>query len=112
MTADVRAILLMLLLSVSGVAADAALKSASLAKQPFLSGWFLLGCALSGCFAVIWVLVVQSVRLASAGLFYSIASALMLVVVGWVFFDERMSPKEITGVAMALGAVVLLGRAS
>jgi len=39
-----------------------------------------------------------------------VASALLLVLIGVVFFDERLSASEITGVAMALGAVALLGR--
>ena len=93
-----------------GVAADAALKLASSRPHPFLTGWFALGCLLTAAFAVGWVFLMQSMKLAAAGIVYAVASALLLVLIGVVFFDERLTPSELTGVAMALGAVVLLGR--
>lgn len=110
MAPEFRGIALAVLLSVVGVAADAVLKLASAKQHPFLNGWFVLGCALTGTFAVGWVFLMQAMKIATAGIVYAVASALLLVVVGVAFFDERLSSSEITGVAMALGAVVLLGR--
>jgi hypothetical protein len=37
-------------------------------------------------------------------------SALLLVAIGTVFFGERLTPSETTGVVMAACAVLLLGR--
>ncbi len=105
-----RGIALALLLSGVGVAADAVLKVGSAKQHPFLNGWFVLGCALTGVFAVGWVFLMQAMRIATAGIVYAAVSALLLVVVGVVVFKEQLSAGEITGVAMALGAVVLLGR--
>jgi len=49
-------------------------------------------------------------KIATAGIVYAVSSALLLVLVGVVCFGERLTASEVTGVAMALGAVVLLGR--
>ena len=110
MTAEFRGLALALVLSGVGVAADAVLKIASSRAQPFVTAWFGLGCLLTAVFAIGWVLLMQSMKIATAGIVYAVASALLLVLIGVVFFDERLSPSEITGVAMALGAVALLGR--
>ena len=105
-----RAAALAICLSVIGVAADTVLKQASLQKQPFLNVWFALGVLLSGGFAVVWVHLMHSMKMATAGLIYAVLSALLLVLVGITIFGERLSPSEATGIAMAMGALVLLGR--
>ncbi|MGH8237755.1 MAG: transporter [Steroidobacteraceae bacterium] len=110
MAPEFRGIPLALLLSVVGVAADAVLKVASAKQHPFLNGWFVLGCALTGAFAAGWVLLMQTMKIAAAGIVYAVTSALLLVAVGVVVFREQLSAGEITGVVMALCAVVLLGR--
>ena len=70
----------------------------------------MLGCVLTAAFAVGWVFLMQSMKIATAGIVYAVSSALLLVLVGVVCFGERLTASEVTGVAMALGAVVLLGR--
>jgi len=110
MAPEVRGVLIALLLSAVGVAADAVLKLASARPRPLLNGWFLLGCALSVVFAVLWVFLMQHMKMATAGIFYAVASTLLLVVIGVSFFGERLSSGEMTGMAMALCAVILLGR--
>jgi multidrug transporter EmrE-like cation transporter len=39
-----------------------------------------------------------------------VASATLLAIIGVVFFDERLTAAEITGVGMAVGSVALLAR--
>src|SRR5262249_46790323 len=73
------------------------------------SPWFLLGCLLSCGFAVVWLLLMRSMKLATTGLIYAIASTLLLVVVGTVIFGERLAPRELAGIPMALRAPALLG---
>ena len=99
-----------ILLSVVGVAADAVLKLASAHRTPFFNAWFALGCALSGVFVILWIHLMQNMRIATAGLIYAVASALLLVAIGVTFFGERLTASELTGVVMAMGAIVLLGR--
>jgi len=110
MSPQIRGMVLALILSGIGVAADAVLKVAAARERPLLSGWFAVGCALSVTFAVGWVFLMQQMKIATAGIVYAVASALLLVFVGVVFFEEKLSPSEMTGIAMALGAVILLGR--
>lgn len=101
---------LALALSGVGVAADAVLKIASSREHPLLTGWFALGVLLTAGFAVGWVFLMQTMKIATAGIVYAVASALLLVLIGVAFFGEQLSASELTGVAMALGAVVLLSR--
>ncbi|HTJ19011.1 MAG TPA: SMR family transporter [Steroidobacteraceae bacterium] len=110
MTVEFRSLALAIALSGVGVAADAVLKLASSRTHPFLTEWFVLGCVLTAAFAVGWVFLMQSMKIATAGIVYAVSSALLLVLVGVVCFGERLTASEVTGVAMALGAVVLLGR--
>lgn len=110
MAFDTKGLLLALLATVIGVSADALLKLASADRNPFWNRWFFLGCALTGAFAVVWVLLMQNMKIATAGIFYAVTSALLLVVIGTVFFGERLSAGEVTGVVMATGAILLLGR--
>ena len=58
---------------------------------------------------MLWVLLMQRMRLGAAGVFYAVASALLLVCIGVVFFGEKLTVAETAGVVMALSAVVLLG---
>ena len=110
MTPEARGMILALVLSGVGVAADAVLKIASAREHPLITGWFALGCALTAAFAVGWVFLMQTMKIATAGIVYAVASALLLVLIGVIFFEERLSASEVTGVAMALGAVLLLSR--
>ena len=97
-------------LSILGVTADTLLKAASQQPQPFLNPWFILGCLTTLSFAVGWVFLMQVMKLGTAGVLYAVSSSLLLVVVGYLVFGERLSSAEVTGVAMAIGAVFLLGR--
>ena len=83
-----------ILLSVIGVAADALLKLASAQRNPFFNAWFALGCLFSALFVVLWIHLMQSMRIAAAGLIYAVASAVLLVVIGVMFFGERLSASE------------------
>src|SRR5262249_11391278 len=107
---EARGLALALILSGVGVAADAILQIASARGHPLLAGWFALGLALTAGFAIGWVFLMQTMKIATAGIIYAVASALLLVFIGVFFFEERLSASEVAGVAMALGAVVLLGR--
>jgi drug/metabolite transporter (DMT)-like permease len=112
MWTDNRGIALALLLSFVGVAADTILKYASLRASPYTSGWFVLGCVMSIAYAVVWVQLMHHAKFASAGLMYSIISALLLLAIGKLLFAETLSRGELAGVVMALGSIVLLGRIS
>ena len=65
---------------------------------------------ISGAFAALWVLLVQSMKLATAGIICAATSMLLLVAVGVMCFGERLNAAESAGVVMALIAMILLGR--
>lgn len=101
---------LVLTLAVVGAGADALLKLASGQPRPFWNRWFFLGLLTSMVFAGIWVLLMQSMKLATAGVSCAVVSALLLVAIGTLCFGEKLNVGETTGVILALGAVILLGR--
>ncbi len=101
---------LAILLSVLGAAADALLKAASNQPQPFLNIWFVLGSLTTISFALGWVFLMQVMKLGTAGVLYAVSSSLLLVAIGYLVFGERLSTAEVTGVVMAVGSLMLLGR--
>jgi drug/metabolite transporter (DMT)-like permease len=112
MNTFMRTLSLLMGLSCIGVCADTLLKLASEQARPFWNVWFVLGLACSAAFAVLWMLLVQTMKLAVAGVFCAVLSALLLVVVGMLLFEERLSGGESAGIAMAVISVVLLSRVS
>jgi small multidrug resistance pump len=98
------------LVSLLGIGADSMLKAAS--QQPNVLGnwWFAGGLALTLGFALGWLVLMHHMKLATAGVIYAASSALLLAVIGVVFFEERLSITEIAGMGMALASVGLLSR--
>ncbi len=86
---NVIGIALVLALSVAGVLADAALKVASGKTNLTSNGYFLTGAVIYGLTAFGWVWAMRHLKLAQLGAFYSVSTALLLAVVGVVFFRRR-----------------------
>lgn len=110
MRSDATRILLVVALTAVGVLADTALKLASAQRNPLWNRWSALGFLLSGAFALLWLLLMRTMKLASVGVLYAAGSALLLVAVGVLCFDERLIRAETAGVALATLVVVLFGR--
>jgi drug/metabolite transporter (DMT)-like permease len=96
--------------SVIGVLGDYFLKLASREPNSLRSGWFYLGFALYASTAFGWVFVMKHLKLATISVLYSVSMILLLTAVGVVAFRETLSGYEIAGLAMAIGALVLLVR--
>jgi len=96
--------------SAVGVVGDYFLKLASAREQPLRSGWFYLGFALYASTAFGWVFVMRHLKLATIGVVYSVSMILLLTAIGVIFFRESLSYQEVAGIAMAVGALVLLMR--
>ncbi|MEZ5500095.1 MAG: hypothetical protein R3E77_11795 [Steroidobacteraceae bacterium] len=110
MSSPYAGIVLAIVLSVLGAAADTCLKAASHQSHPFMNFWFVLGTVATLAFAVGWVFLMQMMKLGTAGVLYAVSSSLLLVGIGYLIFGERLTTAEVTGVAMAVGSFVLLGR--
>jgi len=110
MTTEATRILLVVAMTGIGVMADTALKMASAQHNPLWNGWSAAGFALTSAFALCWLYLMRTMKLATVGVLYAVGSALLLVAIGVLFFDERLTPAEKAGVVMATVAVALLGR--
>jgi len=103
-------IVLAILVSLSGVAADGFLKAASEHQHPLTNRWFAAGMLLTLLFALGWLVLMRYMKLSTAGAFYAVASAVLLAIIGVTFFEERLSASEMTGLGMAVCSVFLLSR--
>jgi small multidrug resistance pump len=104
------ALLLVLALSCVGVLADAVLKLASHAPNILSSKWLFVGVALSCAFAIGWVFLMRVMKLAVAGVLYGVTSAVLLALIGVLFFEETLSTTEVAGIGAATLAIVLLSQ--
>jgi multidrug transporter EmrE-like cation transporter len=103
-------ILIAVAVSLVGIGADSMLKAASQQSNALANRWFVAGIGLTILFALGWLVLMRYMKLATAGAVYAVASATLLAIIAVVFFDERLSAAEITGVGLALGSVALLAR--
>jgi small multidrug resistance pump len=92
------------------VLGDYFLKLASTREQPLGTGWFYLGFALYASTAFGWVFVMRHLKLATISVLYSVSMILLLTAVGVVMFRESLNYSELTGIALAVVALVLLMR--
>ena len=104
------AIVVTLLFSGVGVLGDYFLKLASEQPVPWLTRWFLIGFVIYSSTAFGWVYVMGTLKLATIGVFYSVAMIVLLTIVGAVAFGEKLAPQEIAGIVMGVAALVLLAR--
>jgi drug/metabolite transporter (DMT)-like permease len=96
--------------SLLGVLGDYFLKLASAHEQSLRSGWFYLGFAVYSSTAFGWVFVMKHLKLATIGVVYSVSMIVLLTATGALFFRESLSPYEVVGLLMAIGALILLIR--
>jgi len=98
------------IVSIIGVIADSMLKAASQQTHMMANRWFIAGTVLTIAFALGWLVLMRYMKLATAGAIYAVLSACLLAAVGVIFFEERLTVREMTGIGMAVGSVVLLAR--
>ena len=110
MDKTVLAVLVTIGLSVVGVVGDYFLKRASEAEHSLRTSWFYIGFVVYASTAFGWVFVMKHLKLATIGVVYSVSMILLLTAIGVVGFKESLSGYELTGLAMAIGSLVLLVR--
>ena len=81
------------------VAAD----RATLPSSPMAAGMMLY--ALS---AVCWYFAMRNMTLAEAAVAYSMLTLVALCVIGAIFFGERVGPREVAGISLALASMWLM----
>lgn len=90
------------------ICGDFALKCASLKNSPLVSTWFMGGTLLYAGTALGWVFLMQSHNLTQIAVLYSAATILALTAVGYGFFGESVSTKQLIALCAALLSVVLI----
>jgi len=110
MQIPVVAIAVTLFFSGVGVLADYFLKLASSLPRPFGTWQFAIGLVLYASTAFGWIYVMQRLKLATLGSFYTVAMMLMLAAVGYFQFDEKLTPREWLGFCLAITSVFLMLR--
>ena len=104
------AIIVTIALSAIIVGGDYLLKQASDRPTPFTTWWFVVGFAVYSSTAFGWVYVMRHLRFATLGAVYAVSAVLLMTFVGVLFLGEPLKWQEGLGIAMAIGAIVLLVR--
>lgn len=94
--------------SALGAAGDYFLKLASGAANPFAGRAFYAGFAVYASTAFGWLFVMRHLKLATISAVYSVSMILLLTGVGAVAFGEKLSTREVVGLALAVASLVLL----
>ena len=110
MSSQQAGLLIVFVLAAVGVLADYFLKLASERANSAQSQWFWLGLTVYALMAGGWVYVMRYLSFAQIGIVYSISTVLLLIIVGTLVLKETLHLSEMLGVAMAVGALLLLGR--
>src|SRR5215831_1951208 len=104
------AVVVAVVMSGVGIAGDYFLKRASERESPLASQAFLVGLVLYASTAFAWVFVMRHLKLATIGVIYSVCMILMLAGMGVLFFGEKLNAYEVTGIILAIAAILLLAR--
>src|SRR5262245_33645592 len=94
--------------SVVGVLGDYFLKLASQKEESLKTPAFYLGFSLYAATAFGWLFVMKHLKLATISVLYSVSMVILLTGIGVIIFKEPLSFPEMLGIAMAVGAIVLL----
>lgn len=103
-------ILITILLSALGVIGDYYIKLSGAGPRYMELRWFILGAIIYGASALGWFYVMKHVKLGSLGVISSLWTILLLILVGYFFFNEKLSTTEVVGIATAIISIVLLSR--
>jgi undecaprenyl phosphate-alpha-L-ara4N flippase subunit ArnF len=104
------ALLIAAFLAGVGVFADYLLKLASSQPHSVQSRWFWSGLLVYAAMAGGWVYVMRHLSFAEIGVVYSVATVLLLTLVGTLVLGEPLRSHEVLGAGMAIGSLFLLAR--
>ena len=104
-----------IILAITGVTAltaiaDACFKLASEREQPLLNAWFALGFAhyAASSFGVVYLM--RHIKLASFGIVYAVVDVVLLALIGFFVFGEKLNSSEWIGVGLGMISLYLLSR--
>lgn len=102
--------LIVMALELISVLGDYFIKKASLQRD--LTGWkqLLIGGLIYGATAMGWFYVMRTFKLFTIGLIHSILAIALSVALSQLFFDEKITPRELIGIALGIASIILLIR--
>jgi small multidrug resistance pump len=103
-------LLIIILLSLIGVAGDFFIKLSGNGQKFIEPKLFLLGMLIYALTAFGWFFVMKNVKLSTLGVIYAISTAIFLTLVGIFYFREKLNHYEIVGIITGLISIILLGK--
>lgn len=104
--------LIIILLSLIGVLGDFFIKLSGSGVKFIEYKWFIIGLLIYASTSFGWFFVMKYVKLSVLGVLYSISTALFLLILGVLFFKEKLNFYEYAGVLTAIISLILLGISS
>jgi undecaprenyl phosphate-alpha-L-ara4N flippase subunit ArnF len=105
-----RTTLLIVFLSLLGVAGDALIKLSGQGDKAIELKWFWLGFLVYMLTVPGWFVAMKLVNLSSLGAIYAVSTVLLLVCADVLFFNAKLTGREALGIGLAIAAVVTLRR--
>lgn len=103
-------VIIVIALSVAGVAGDYFIKIAGNSGKAVEIKWFLIGALIYASTAFGWLYAMKHIKLSSLGAIYSLTTVLLLVALGVLYFHEQLNACEMLGIAAAITAIILLSK--
>lgn len=72
--------------------------------------WFIIGFIIYSTTALGWFYIMKNTKLVTLSVFYSIITIVLLALLGFFYFNEKLQIYEILGVIMAILSLILLGK--
>ncbi|AUD03345.1 EamA family transporter [Spirosoma pollinicola] len=110
MNERIKGLLIIVGLELISVLGDYFIKKASL--QTGWVGWrqLVIGGLIYGATAMGWFYVMRTFKLFTIGLIHSLLAIALSVLLSQLFFEEKITPREIVGIVLGLASIVLLIR--
>lgn len=103
------AIFVTIFLAGMGVFGDYFIKLSSQHKQ-IISLPFMIGTITYALTAVGWFYVMKYIKLGILGIFYTLTTTILLIIVGSIFFKEQLSQIDIIGIILGITSIIILAR--
>ena len=103
-------LLIVLGLELVSVWGDYFIKKASLQKD--WTGWkqLIIGGLIYGVTAIGWFYVMRTFKLFTIGLIHSLLAIALSMLLSQLFFEEKITPRDIVGIVLDLASIILLIR--
>jgi drug/metabolite transporter (DMT)-like permease len=95
-----------------GVLGDYFVKQAGAGPAYIYYTYFFAGMFTYALTTLGWFFTMKHVKLSTLGMVYSLSTAILLALVGVVFFKEHLSTTDMIGIALGVISLFILGRAA